>query len=694
MSAKYACLRLIAILALALCYGNVYAEDEGPQTTEINGDNPKVVEKDKPQVIKADEKWLVTESGTIVIEELGSIANRGEIDNSGRIDVSGSLLNNATIINRDEVYVDTSGSLESYKSFINDGVLVNKGKVTINKGEIVNTGNIVNKDTLKITDDAYYSGDGSINNSGSILLGDMLDVDGNSTVHAAFGAILNDSGAVISFSGCEAIVEKLELKDGSSGSVITGTVTQFGEVDVKGATLVVTSGSTFDGDVAANALQTMEGTENTFKQAVNAHTIISGENGINNFDGTVAATAINVNGTDNFGGAVTGGMEISSTGTANFKDGSSYAGGTINNNNSLNFREGSTFANGTINNNQHLTFENGSAFTKGTINNYGTVTLGDMASVKNAFNNIANSSEATIAFGGTGPVTENLVLQSGSSGTVDTGTVTSFQGMDVKDAKLVISSPGTRFGGNVNSDHRDDTAIWVAGSTTFEKAVTGNLRADAEMAFDSTGNYSKGNMSLNADLTNAGDITINKDKALYFDEDLINFDNSGTLTFDKGSKFDAETDSGKDHVIRNTGTITFSEMENLNAAFDSTLNDGFVTFKDLISIDNDLAVRDGSTGVVNTGSVSSFKGVDVKEGKLEIEQAGTLFDGNVASSHTDLDAIHVKKSATFLQEVRGNLTADGETIFSGENARYSVGSLTVNATVHNNGGFIDLSQNR
>lgn len=758
MSAKYTCLWLIPALAVTLCFGTAQADEnqEEPPKTIID---TETIKSGESWIIQGDDKLIIAEkvgenpSGMLlindggllhnqgVIENAGSLNNNGtiknqkEINNSGSLtnkgsiinDVelinSGSLTNKGSIINKENSEFTNSGSLANDHSFVNDGKLtnsgtltstgslvnntklVNTGIITINNGEFTNNGVLQNDKTLTLDNKVFHSGiNGSIVNSGTIMLGDIIDDSNKSTIHNAFNSITNTSGK-ISFIGTEAITEELSLQSGSGGTVDTGTVTEFAKLDVKDAKLTLTLGTTFNGDVSANTLYMAKNEENTFNSAVTVQTAIEGaEGGTNNFNGNVTAATINVNGTDNYGGVVQGDMNIAADmGTANFKTNSSYAGGIINNDHVLKFGNGSTFSNGTIYNNSTLTFGTGSAFTEGSINNSGTVTLGDMTGIGKAFSSINNAVGATITFDEVTTITEDLVLKTDSAGKVITGSATEFEGIvDVKNATLDITDSSTfhkdvsanTIDGSTGNDIFKGTVtaenIIANGETVFEKTITGNLTANAEVTLDPGASFSNGNLTLNADLKNNGNITIANDKMLYLDADLINLD-SATLTFEKEAKFTvAPAATG---YIKNENSATITADVGMNNDMLSALvgrtnleggsNFNFKAISGSAILTTELAFNNIDLGAnVNfdaTGGTLTFgKGYTFENANLSLANGSFFLGNSVHLSAGSTGTFNLANSATLYNDIAGNkarITASQSNINGGIDIGTSTGSI-------------------
>ncbi len=644
MSAKYASLRLILVLALTVCCGSASAENS--QEEEGGG---------TPTQRSITEKETVAAGKAITVKPTEEL----EIESTG------------------EVVVADKGAVISSGSLVNNGSIVNSGTITINTGSFTNNNIIDNNGSMMVGGDVQYSGSGgTIDNSKDMFLSDIVDEDGSSAVHEIFNTIKNGADATIFLTGEEAVIEELVLRDGSSGMVNTGTVTEFKKkVDVKDADLNISNGSYFGGDVSAktiytNADDTNRNNENTFENGtVKATVIIGAEGGTNNFYSNVEVTdAIYVYGTDNYGGTVLGNVNID--GEANFLAGSEYTGGIIANSGS-----------GSLN------FANGSALSDGSIINSGTITIGDMVKDQNAFNAITNKDGATITFTGTNPIENDLALEYGSRGsTVNTGSATEFRGLDAKDATLNITSE-SKFDGNVAA------GVINTNGTNPEKKNIFNGDVSASTINGSVG----GTNDFNGKVTVADIINVHgTDNYAGTVQGKMAVHSTGTANFLDNSNYIGNS-------IDNSGHVTLGDMvdnvskSSVHNAFNSIMNnDGArITFTGVEAITDNLELKDGSSGIVDTNTVRSFNDIDVKKAQLVVtSEEGTVFHGDIVSKNNAADAILVNGAATFHQTVSGNMTVNAASRLEGTAAAFIGGDLTLGNTLTNNGGKVTIENGK
>ncbi len=653
--------------------------------------------------LQVDNTKTFTNTGTLTVAN--TLTNNGTISNTGTLTLSGTNMENAGTIQGDSGTLIVSGTLtnNSNKSITQNNLtisssenkLTNNGTVTV-KGTLSNSGEIENNSTLNLNSTGSIANAGTISGTnGTLNVAGTLTTTGHSITQNKLEVTSSSGGVVANIT---------DLTLGTDGLVNAGsqTVLKGGASSRQSNTITITgSGTTeFQGmiennaDITQGTLKITGNVLNTTGKAIDAAITNTGtlEANANDIKKAVTNAVDTNNGTYNItGGAI----------------GAAISGGTVN-------ISGTTASIADIS----------MLMSAGTITNKGTLTItGANGSITNAINNLDANNVGTTVLNGTntsvGAAIYNLVTIGGS---VTTANADNFKNTVKNNGTLTVSATS-----DLNKNIiKDDNTTGNAQLTISDGTLT-NKAAITQKTVELSSNSAKltntdTNAQINADVTNAGEITstVNKISGTITNSKLITLQGGTASALEQSNtiKRGASNDNSKtvlENKINNTNAITQKEVEISSGA--QVTNTAAASQINAVTITNNGSLTSSANKI--TGAITNNSGSSLTlQGGAFADTSSIAGAGNVVLEDVTLKAgglsgvtggisVSEGKYALMSDTLSNNITGAGTvkvntalTVDNGKsisNLDVNAGTLTLSnaATVTNlniNGGTIDMQQ--
>ena len=363
-------------------------------------------------------------------------------------------------------------------------------------------------------------------------------------------------------------------------------------------------------------------------------------------------------------GTITGTGSIATSGNATISN-SNISNGSINvsSNGNLDFKGG------TLGENTQVTVDNGSSFT-----NSGNVTLNNNDTLNGSFKQSTGSLNLAGATtngklsldGGEVNVTGNQTLT--GDDTIGSGGDTIGSGVD-----LTVDATLTNDGGTINLNNND--LITSNGSIS---QTSGTINADNFATTNNGGSLKVNGGSL---IISSDGLTLNNANDNIADDTTVDMQgnltiNNGSITLNTGDKLNNST------ITQNGGSLTISEISTGSATLNST--SGNLTLDGATIEGNDTIAGTVSTTIdVNGVTISNTSSDGI------ILNNGDEINGTVSQQGGNLSLAGVTTNGK-LNSTSGKLNITGDQTLIGGDTIGSGVDLTVDATLTNKGGTINL----
>ncbi len=627
-------------------------------------------------------------SGSKVTDSVGTLVLTGAITDHGEIDATtGTLdLNNATVTGGT---LGGSGTIETAagnSSSTLSGVTIGSGsKVTDSVGTLVLTGTITDHGEIDATT-------GTLDLNNATVTGGTLG--GSGTIETAAGNSSSTLSGVTIGSGSK-------VTDSVGTLVLTGTITDHGEIDATTGTLDLNNATVTGGTLGGSG--TIETAAGNTSSTLSGVTIASGSK-VTDSAGTLVLT-----------GAITDHGEIdATTGTLDL-DNATVTGGTLGGSGTIETAAGnssSTLSGVTIASGSTVTDSTGTLVLTGTITDHGEIDAStgtlDLNNATVTGGTLGGSGTIETAAGNSSSTLSGVTIASGSTVTDSTGT-------------LVLTGTITDHGeidattGTLDLNNATVTGGTLGGSGTIETAAgnTSSTLNGVTIASGSTVTDSVGTLVLTGAITDHGEIdattgTLDLNNATVTGGTLGGGGTIETASGNTSSTLSGVTIASGSTVTDSTGTLVLTGAITDHGEIDATtgtldLNNATVTGGTL-----------GGGGTIETASgntSSTLSGVTIASGSTVTDSVGTLVLTGTITDHGEIDATTGTldlNNATVtggtlggggtIETASGNTssTLSGVTIASGSTVTDSVGTLALTGTITDHGeidattGTLDL----
>ncbi len=603
-----------------------------------------------------------TSSGTIT-DSTVKVSNNGSFTNSGNINKTTSGTSSVTV-ESGSTFTNTAkdGKSISGTTITADGKFDNQGTVTGSTVTIKGSGDKASTSSGTITDSTVkVSNNGSFTNSGNI----NKTTSGTSSVTVESGSTFTNtakdgksiSGTTITADG----------KFDNQGTVTGSTVTIKGSGDnastnsgtITNSTTTVASGAEFtnSGTINGSGKLDVSGTVTNTNTIGGSLALNVNNGGVLNV-GTASGTAsVNTSGIVTIAGGGT--LNITENGSATLKENDVWSGTVTNTDGTLNITGGEYKGKDYSQNGGTLAITGGSF----ELANGKTISNGTVRVDGGEFS-LANGSNMT---GGTVVVTSGTVGVSGA----------------IADAvELAITD-------NIIYNIKENGNITIATDDTWSGTGKVQLTTDTStLVFNGTKNgsngvldASKGNLTINSDLTVGNNSKISADVKTEINDD-VNITGNGAVTIN-----DNDTWKSTATVKQSGGSLTIKDYNS------TTKGQGT-----LISTSGDLGITNSTVDITGNSRIDGNSKVTIENSTLNVNGGTTDADGNKGGTITlnsgdkfSGSRINLGTDGTFNYN---NITSTGIINATGGNLNLNSGTLTLaNGSNVADGAIVDIKGN-